>query len=160
MANDFEREISIDINSLDREWLKQPVMYMKYAEQLAKANAESKRAKEAVELLWAELDSITRTDAATDNKKITEAYVDSQIKQSPTYKKAQEEYRQAIYNADVLSAVVSSLDHRKKALENLVTLYVGQYFSAPSNRKKDDAINDAASAQRASLNTKLQSKEQ
>jgi hypothetical protein len=42
------------------------------------------------------------------------------------------QYIDAKYEANMASYIITALDHRKKALESLVTLYGQQYFAGPT----------------------------
>ena len=53
------------------------------------------------------------------------------------YKEAQQEYIAGKHSVDVVQAVVTTLDHRKRALESLVTLHGQDYYSTPRVKDAD-----------------------
>lgn len=125
---DYERDVSIDPDALDVEWIRQPMNYMNYAVYAASLDHAAKRAKENLEVLYAQLDREVRESAET---KMTEAQVAAAIKVDARYQDAQEAHNQAVYEYNVSIAVVKAMDHKRAALENLVRLYQGSYFAGP-----------------------------
>jgi hypothetical protein len=124
----------IDINErmLDAEWLRQPRLYMKYALELADAKARHAERKAGLDTCRAEIDLDIRLKPKEYNiEKVTESTIASSILMQPEYKQAMERLIVAKHRVDILEAVCVALDHRKKALENLVFLHGQNYFSKP-----------------------------
>lgn len=123
----------LDSNRLDGEWLNQPRLYHENALKLADARAELERAKSHRDVVAAELDREIRLDPAAFDiaGKVTEGAITNTILLQKRHRLAEEQVIQAKHTVDVLVAVVEALDHRKKALENLVQLEARDYFSAP-----------------------------
>jgi len=69
-----------------------------------------------------------------------------------SYKVAAKEVLRLRHAADVLQAAVTALDHRKKALENLVYLHGQNYFSEPHARDGDSRETVNAATKRAARN--------
>lgn len=149
--NDYELDLLIDQDALDQELRKQPRIYQKYAEALASANALVVELKEKLELVKAKTDTFVRRAFDAEGKKSTEALVAAEVCKDDEVQTLQGEVRDAAYRAEVLKGVVIALDHKKKSLEGLVTLYVGQYFSAPRASAQQEA---ASQAQRAGLKSR------
>lgn len=138
----------IDMNRLDEEWTNQPKLYFKYAEKLAEAKERAARREAQLEAsndhrkaVRAELDLKIRKKPkkylGTDVK-MTETAITNCILVHPKYKVAQELVYEAKENLIETNKKVSSgysivfmLDHRKCALERLVTLWGQNYFSTP-----------------------------
>jgi len=132
MTKDASLDLQIDENQLDTEWLNQPQLYYRYAAKAADARRDFDAAKDELEVTKAEVDQSIRSDPAKFGlTKLTEATVASAVIIQEEYQKAQENVRQARHRHDVYQAAVSALDHRRKALENLVTLFMANYFSKP-----------------------------
>ena len=132
MTKDTSLDLQIDENQLDTEWLGQSQRYFQYASKAADARRDFDAAKDELEVTKAEVDQSIRSDPAKFGlTKLTEATVASAVIIQEEYQKAQENVRQARYSHDVYQAAVSALDHRRKALENLVTLFMANYFSKP-----------------------------
>lgn len=164
---DYILDLAIDPHKLDEEWLKQPALYMKYSEMASKAQKLKDELKERVEVIKAGIDQLVRENpekynAPTDKKgeiKITEAWITGAIIRDGRYQEAVKEYNEALYEFNILSAAVKSFDHKKKALEGMVQLWQGSYFSVPKNmqdivggkRLPDTKIQASVDEQRSSL---------
>lgn len=161
MEYNYENDLAIDPHLLDEEFLKQPVLYMKYGELSAKANFERDQAKEKMEAIKAEIDSDIRSNP---NKyglgKITEGSISATILTQQKYKDALTEYNNKNLDSSRIQTAVRAFDHRKSALENLVKLWIGEYFStprenntiAPGKRLLDEIRDKSAQNQREGLN--------
>uniref|UniRef100_A0A6M3IPR3 Uncharacterized protein n=1 Tax=viral metagenome TaxID=1070528 RepID=A0A6M3IPR3_9ZZZZ len=124
--------LSIDLNALETEWINQPKLFFKYAKQLAGMKEKLDEVKGVVDLTKAELDSeIRENPEGFGIAKITETAISSAIIKSPKMLKKQVELRTIKHEADILQAVVTALEQRKSALENLVKLHGQNYFSTP-----------------------------
>ena len=138
----------IDINRLDKEWINQPKMYFKYSTKLTDAKEEVERCKARIEIAGDELkETKARLDlrirkhpkkflGSTD--KPTEAAISNRILLHSFYAKAKaliykltEELIIANKAVSVCYSAVNTLDHRKSALERLVSLHGQNYFSTP-----------------------------
>lgn len=129
----YEDDMYIDENMLDVELLEQPTLMVKYSRMLAEARQERDLAKEALDLKRAEIDLDIRDDPEKYKlSKVTESAISNCILMEEDYQEAQKAYNEANYEVNVLQGVVSALDHRKSALENLVRLNGQEYFAGPS----------------------------
>lgn len=125
-------ELQIDRDSLDVEWVNQPSLYFKHASRLADARRDSDEAKSDLEVMKAELDKQIRSDpTAFGMSKATEVSIAATVSSSAAYQLAQQAVFDAKHKVDIFQALVTALDHRKKALENLVSLWSQSYFAAP-----------------------------
>jgi hypothetical protein len=132
MSQDIESILRPDRNRLDEEWTEQPAMRHRYGVELADAKRELSRAKAELEITAAELDNEIRESPDDFGlSKVTEAAIKAAIPSNPRYKKFREKLINAEYLVDVLVATVAAIEHRRKALEDLVRLWLGDYFSAP-----------------------------
>lgn len=137
--------ISISETELDKEWVEQPKLFFKYATQLADAKNKVAECKATLELNEAELAKMIR-DAPEDFNmiKITEASLEACVKRQKAYQKSLQRLNNAKHDQDIVQAAVDALDHRKKALENLVHLFSMNYFSTPkASENSRDRINVA-----------------
>lgn len=129
--------LSINLNELEREWTEQPVLYFKWARKLSKARLRLDEAKAELELVKADLDSEIRAKPEKfDLDKVTNPAVEAAVMASEQYTDALTKLNRARYNANTLEAFVQALEHRKRALENCVTLYGMDYFSIPRAKGK------------------------
>lgn len=157
MSKHYKDDLEIDINSLDHEWEKQPVLYMQHAEELAEANRERDTQKQKLEIVTAELSKAARTDPdiAVEIGKLTENSIHNWIVTQEEYQEAQNNLNEASYEAAILASMVRALEQRKSALENLVKLSLAGYFSTPSEPGMDAKQQETKSKrQRKSLNNK------
>jgi hypothetical protein len=126
---DFQKDLDIDKFSLDDEWAKQPSTFHKWSMQLAEAEMERDKAKEEIDLVRAELDLAIRTDPIKFKlEKITESAVNSAIITNEKYRKSLDEYNQLKYNHRIIQSAIESLNHKKYALDNLVRLFLSEYY--------------------------------
>jgi len=130
---DFEKDINIDEQALDVEWLEQPRITLQYAKWVADLEERKDRAKELVEVMKAELDKDIRSNPDKYGlAKITEGAVQNTIILQPEYREAQEAYIEAKHESDIAKAAMRAVDTKKMALENLVKLFGLSYFAGPS----------------------------
>jgi len=122
----------IDINRLDEEWIGQPKIFFKYASELADAKRRLEEAKAELDVVKAICDNNVRNNPPKDTK-LTETLITNIIIQIPKYKKAQKILRIKKHRVDILQAAVNALDHRKSALERLVSLHGQNYFAVPKS---------------------------
>lgn len=133
---DFQKDIEIDQNALDQEWIAQPVLYMRYAELEAEARRTMDEEKVRSDVVRAKLDAKIRENPEDYGiSKVTEGSILSAIQQDEDYLESQTALRTAKYQLDMISGAVRALDHRRKALENLVYLHGQSYFSEPSTKR-------------------------
>lgn len=119
-------------DALDGEWVEQPRLYYEWAAKLAEARSEYERTKADLKLVEAELDRDIRRDPESfGHAKITETLVERTIQLQRAYRRAHDLMLQAKHTAEQLEAAVTALDHRKRALEGLVQLWLASYFAAP-----------------------------
>lgn len=127
----------IDPNRLDEEWLWHPKLYHEHAIKLADARKEYEQKKAELEVLTAEIDrEIRLTPSGFGLEKITETVVANTVIIQPSYRKLQKEVIEAKHNVAIAEAAVSTMEHKKKALENIVQLRGMDYFSEPKLRDK------------------------
>ena len=127
-----ESPFDIDKNRLDEEWLRQPRLYMKYSEEVATYRKTLEDTKIKLEVYDAETELDIRKNPEKYNvPKLTEGC----IQQVLALQEEHVRYRRLIakrkYDLDIAQAAVSTLDNKKKALEDLVQLQLSNYWSEP-----------------------------
>jgi hypothetical protein len=144
---EYDDILSIDETLLDEEWIKQPKLFYKHACRLAETRTRVDDIKNQLEIQKTEVENVkAHLDMSIRNNpeeynisgKVTEAAIKNVVSVQPECKRAidvynelQKELIQAKNDSDVLQALVSALDHKKTALENLVKLHGQNYFSTP-----------------------------
>lgn len=132
--------LQIDEHQLDIEWKNQPSLYYKAASKLADVRQRYDEAKAELDLCYAGLSLQIRDNPDIfELNKVTDKSVEACILTQKEYRMAQKELWDAKHKVDVFQARVTALDHRKKALENLVSLRLAEYFSEPRANKTEDS---------------------
>jgi hypothetical protein len=132
MSINYEKDVSIDGEALDQEWLNQASLMMKYCRISAQAQMELDSAKEMLDVVKAGLDKAIRENPEKyDIAKVTEVVIANTIIVQGSYTEAYGRYLQVKYEADMAKSAVRAIEQRKDALENLVRLYGQQYFAGP-----------------------------
>jgi len=132
---DFKRDIHIDENNLETEWLEQASLFVYYAELHAEALYQRDMAKSKLDLLFAKLYSERRKNwERYFDSKPTESALKEHILSDPKYQKAERHLISSAKDANLMLSVKTAFEHRKKALENLVTLKVSGFYAEPKNK--------------------------
>jgi len=150
---DFNNDLVIDQHALDQEWLRQPMLYQFHAERTAELRRMLDLAKEAVTDMEAELDREIR-DSAGDSK-ITEKAIAQKIALNPKLRQAKTDMLDVKFDLDKATGMLTSLDHRRRALENLVELHGRDYFSTPREPKSVKGENFERKAVSKTANEKI-----
>lgn len=128
----YKEDIEINKHALDEEWLRQPSKYRKWSKRLAKAKEKRTQAKKNILLVRAKVSlEIRKNPTAYGIDKLTDKVVEALVSSDKRVIKAEAEETKYSYEADVMQSAVTALDHRKRALEDLVRLHLAGYFSQP-----------------------------
>lgn len=129
---------SINQYELDKEWASHPKMMEDCCRAGADARLAFDEAKDLLELEHAKLYSAISSDPARYGlPKATDAVVSAAVLQQKSYQQLQASVRELRHAMQVMDAGKSALEHRKKALEDLVALHLSGYFAAPQAAKAD-----------------------
>lgn len=130
----------INENDLAGEWTRQPQSFLQVMVKLAAANKEKAEAKAALEEYYATMSNAIRANPEKFRvTKITEATVEEVVLMNSKYKELQKKHIDATYLVDLLEAASKTLEHKKKALENLVYLVGQGIHAAPRAKPGTDA---------------------
>jgi hypothetical protein len=143
----FGDSIKIEKDNLDGEFLRQPQLVFKFGKMEADADKEVNELEQKLKVAEAE----AYKSARNSTEKITEKAIQSVIDSSDEVRKISNDLIKARYNKKIMAAVVKAFDHRKSALENLVQLWMRDYFSTPKNPKGTEELSNN---QRAGLKRK------
>ncbi len=125
----------IDPLALDKEWLGQANLFFHWSTKKAAAARRVEEAKQEFDVAKAEITRQIRSEPLEFGiDKVTESSVEAAVIIQREYQMAQKVIMDARYDADIVAAAVAALDHRRRALENLVELHGMQYFSGPVAR--------------------------
>ena len=129
----YEKDIEIDGEALDQEWMGQAALMLKYAQHSARMRKLLEEAKQSLDIAKAEADQKIRSNPDKYGiEKITETVVANTILNEKYYKQAYTEFLDTKFESDMAQGAVNAFEHRKSALENLVRLYGQQYFAGPT----------------------------
>lgn len=151
----FLKVIRIDPLSLDKELVSQAQNYWDWGSKWARAKGLADRKKEKVDLVKAELDLEIR-DKPEDfgiSDRLTEAQVSSAIARSEDYQEAMDVLIDANEDVNLLAVAKTALEHKKKMLEGLWSLYLSGYYAHPKTGPggEDFATNAAQQEQQRLL---------
>ena len=129
---DYERDMFIDDSALDVEWLEQSMLMMRYSTYEADKEREKDLAKEALDLVKADLDrNIRENPDKYGIAKPTETAISNTIISQEEYKEAYHKFLDIQYEYNIAKSATRAVAQRKDALENLVRLHGQQYFAGP-----------------------------
>lgn len=134
----FEKDLQIDADNLDVEFLRQPSLYMQYAEALAEANERLHKADQKIKVVRSEL-----TLQAARNPEILEVKkgksvsptannVEAYYRTHKNHIEAKEEWLSASKQVEMLQNAVIAFNQRKTSLEQLARLTIAGYCAMPS----------------------------
>lgn len=129
----YDSDVAIDVNALDVEWVRQAALMLHYARIVAQHQREVDRVQENLDVIKARLDhDVRKNPAAYGLDKITEASVGNTVTMLVEYREAKVKVMDAWYELNIMKASVNALEHKKRALEGLVSLHGKMYFAGPS----------------------------
>jgi hypothetical protein len=158
---EYKSDVEIDRDSLEGEWEKQAGLYMHYALKHADAIQERDSVQENIGTCEADLDQQIRQEVLEKGEKTTEKAIANRIKVNKEMVALNEKLIKANHKINVIQSVVRSLEHKKKALENLVNLWVSGYNATPREKgttiikdRRNEREKKASEAQRNKLSRK------
>ena len=151
---DLEADLGINHMRLDKEWLHQPQLYIKYAMASAHFNKVAALAADEVKVLQANLEA----DAAEDPDGCLGRGVKASVERCKNYAlthpemdKVRRKAAEAKYQADMALGAVFACNQRKDALEQLVRLQGMEWNSAPQARDGISREGETRVLQRAAV---------
>ena len=127
---DYNDILNLDTMSLDYEWQRQPMLYMQASEVASEEFQKLQSLKDYLNVKIAEIALDyrlgKRTKMGEDDKalKITDKALDAILGQEEELIAIRKEISEQKKVYDDASSVVSALEHKKKALENEVSLFI------------------------------------
>jgi hypothetical protein len=133
---DYEKDIIIDHNALDVEWLQQTELAMRYGKHWAECVTKVQQCEENLKLIRSELvkeANLHPNKCLGKDVKPTAPNVESYYRKHEDHIEAKEELIQAQYELNIAEIAKKEISiTRKAALENLVKLHGMNYFAGPS----------------------------
>lgn len=124
----YKEDLEINEFQLEKEWLNQPLLYMKYAELCAEAEREMNYTHERIKICRSEL----LRKCKTENPKATAGDLEAFYRTDKRHQELKEELIEDQYNYRILETSVKAMYTRKSALENLTRLTLSAYYSEPT----------------------------
>lgn len=136
---DFRRDISIDKDNLEDEWILHASLYLHYSCQYSEAFDNKEKAKQKLEWVAAKLDLDIRKNYKEYGftSKPAETGIKNLIITHKKYRKALKKFNKANEVFTTFTGVKTAFEHRKHSLGNLVALKIGGFYSEPRNIVKD-----------------------
>ena len=131
---DYEKDISIDPDQLDIEWLEQASLALKYGQYVARLRLLTKQLEEKVKIVRSELirQANENPEACCKKAKPNAADIEAYYRTNEDYKQEVKKLQEAQYELEFAEVAKNEICYtRKAALENLVVLYGQQYFAGP-----------------------------
>jgi hypothetical protein len=157
MMNDIDEynideDMAIDKHRLDEEWVNHPRIYMKYVRLVAEAKKEVSQCHERVKVMRSRLVKKCKEE----DPKATGPQIEAYYRTNKLHMNAKKRMIEAEYNYDILSQTIYLLGQRKAGLQDLVSLWFGEYFSSP--KSPDDLGIDKALKEQVTDNKVKRSK--
>ncbi len=131
-----ENLFEVDLFALDEEWKNQPILYYRFAERLREHQRSRDVAKSDLEHQDARLATHFRNYWKTHGleKPPNNDQVAEFVNQNEFHLRAVRFLRTCNDHVTKAQNAVNALGHKKKSLEKLSELYIGEYFSVPKER--------------------------
>jgi len=129
----MKNPLAIDEMRLDREWVDQPKLMAEWTEKAANCQFDYDTAKSNLSLTEAELSHDVRSDP--DSYGVTKVINESvavAVKTDPKYRAAVANVTKSRHDLALANAMVTALEHRKRALTMLVELWIRDYYAKPT----------------------------
>lgn len=135
--NEFQKDKRINLSQLHIECKRQTGAYFRWAKRAVGAKSNADRLEMVKEVVEAQLQAKARKypkkfgvqEGARGG--ITEAAVKAAVYSHPDYVEARDQFLDAKEEAAILGKAETTMDHKKRMLELLVTLHGQSYFASP-----------------------------
>lgn len=142
--DDASSIVHINELELDKECVRLPSDYLKFAHKAEDAKFEVSEAKAALDVVEADLSKEIRGDPEKYGiENVTEKAITAAITSHSKYRAAQRELNNAQHRSGLAQAAVWAMEHKKRALSLLVDLHGMGYFASPRfSRKGKEAVEE------------------
>jgi len=133
MGRDFNEDIAIDKYNLVDELTEQPQLYYEWAKQQSIAAADVADAKDKLDLTRSKVELKIRANPGLYRlaEKPTEPMIRAAVNTNVKVKRANKRYLETVRIESLLKKAERAFEHRKKALEGLVSLNMQFWYSTP-----------------------------
>jgi hypothetical protein len=131
-------DLSIDLTELEKEWAEQPNLFRMWQDKLAEAKRDLRELEDEQELIEAQTSQAIRDNPESYSlEKATVEAVKTALVLVDEVQEGKEKIRKQKFQIDLLVSMVEALKHRKSALQDEVSLWLGGYFADPKTRPGD-----------------------
>jgi len=130
----YEEDMRIDETALDVEWLEQATLAMKYGRHFALCKRRLIEAEEKLKVVKAELiaEANANPTKCCSKDKPNAADIEAYYRNHKRHKAVKEAWVDAQYECDMAEIAKNEVSFtRKAALEQLVSLFISNYFAGP-----------------------------
>ena len=146
--NDFEQELKIDLNTLEFEFMDQPIKVKKWGDLATDAEFIKNRAKDYLGQVIAETElDIRRNPDKYDIPKITDKLVATVALTIDVVKDAQLKYAETLRDLGNLKNSTNSLEHRRSSLKHLMESWQQGYWSTDMKMGPNTTITTTSDTQ-------------
>lgn len=151
----YKEDMQVDRFNLEIELERHTHMYLKYMELEVEAQDIRDRLERRVDLIKAEMDAKVRSNPKKYGiEKVSEGAIKSVVIKSQQYQEKEEEYLLAVKRARTLAGVMKGMEHRKRALTELTSLFNSGYYSG-SRPSTEGISNKRQQRQRQELKERM-----
>lgn len=122
----INEDLKINIHNLDEELIDQPILYMKYSIQKAKAEREVKRSHEHLKIVRSNLIKEAHGKTMENGKAPNVSWVEAYYRSHKDHIEAKEEMAEAEHELNLLIGAVTSFEQRSSSLEKLSEHHTAQ----------------------------------
>lgn len=126
---ELEQGLNINRNALEVAAEQQPDLFYRVSKALEMSISERDAAEQDIKNKEARVDQEIRKKYANSEVKTTEAQIKAEVRLHKTVQAAEEEYLRLREECGLLAALKDAYKQRGYAINNLVELYLGNYYS-------------------------------
>jgi hypothetical protein len=134
----IKAKLPLNEMELETECANQPLVYEEIGGILTEVEAHAKIAKNTVDFVWADTSTSVRNDPIKFGiPKVTEEAVKNAVTASQAYQQAQKDLIEIERLAKYIKVLLVASEQRKSSLNNLVMLYVHNYYGAQQPKMQE-----------------------
>ena len=155
--NELEKDLTIDVQRLDSEWIKLPSLYFAYREEADKLDAMLRKAKVDLEIETSKADTEYRQHPRQyfGCDKATEAQVKNAVEADSHVVEVKLRIVDLTKRRAIVLSAVAALEMKRDSLKNLVALQNSEYFVSKPILPEDDSGNGGFEAQRRNIRREI-----
>ena len=152
----FSDDIKINRFKLDEECTNHSNKYYHWSTKLAVAKNKLAEEEDALDLIESQQELEIRKNWNDENGKQTEGSIKAVLASNKEVRKQVERTIEAKNEVNILQAGVIAMEHRKGMLDNLVTLFIRNFYSSPTG--KNDISDQTGREVKSRLNSSRKEK--